>query len=63
MGLVLSAITSLLFNPRCWDCLNVSDLNVSQSILVLVLVLWLQFVLLFGEKKFRGGAADKRCTI
>ena len=49
VGLVLSPIASLLINPRCWDYLNVSDLNVSQGILILVLVLWFQFVL-FGKK-------------
>ena len=64
MGLVLSPIASLLINPRCWDYLNVSDLNVSQGILILVLVLWFQFVLLFGKKKFKVGATDKtHCTI
>lgn len=33
--------------------------NLPQSIFVLVLILWFQFVLLFGNKKFKVGATPK----
>lgn len=35
------------------------ELNVPQSIFALVLILWFQFVLSFGNKKFEVGATAK----
>lgn len=35
------------------------ELNVPQSIFVLILVLWFQFVLLFENKNFKVGATAK----